>query len=107
MVFGSELLRNSSFSELLFPLSIPATSLADAAPQRGTRCADRHDAETSSGQDKERLENDNCFLGNFRGTKRNDECQMMNDEGMTNVQLTSRRSHLILAFKHSGLIRHL
>jgi hypothetical protein len=70
MVFGSELLRNSSFSELLFHLSIPATSLADAAPQRRTRCADRHDAETSSGQDKERLENDNCFLGNFRGTKK-------------------------------------
>jgi len=33
--------------------------------------------------------------------------EMTNDEGMTNVQLTSRRSHPILAFKHSGLIRHL
>jgi hypothetical protein len=36
-----------------------------------------------------------------------EKCRMTHDEGMTNVQLTSRRSHPILAFKHSGLIRHL
>jgi hypothetical protein len=53
IVFRPESLRNSSFSELLFPVSIFATSLADAAPQRGTRCVDRYDAEASSGQDKE------------------------------------------------------
>jgi hypothetical protein len=36
------------FSELFVPLSIFATSLADAVPLHGTRCADRHDAAAPS-----------------------------------------------------------
>jgi hypothetical protein len=48
MVISPKSLRGSSFSELFVPLSIFATSLADAVPSRGTRCADRHDAAAPS-----------------------------------------------------------
>jgi hypothetical protein len=82
IVFRPESLRNSSFSELLFPVSIFATSLADAAPQRGTRCADRYDAEAPSGQVRRIEINDKWIFG----YSKNDECQMSNDEESPNAQ---------------------